>query len=446
MGYLVERFEDFGKNIAFICRGEVYTYTQLLELMENYQCLLKAFDDYSVFSINSPCIPQSASMLLSLYQSGKCIVPICESDEDQINLRWDTASVEVSCSFRQDEATFRILNRNANPPDLVREVLEGGDSAIVLFSSGTTGAPKAMVHNLDTLVGTYQRKKARKITFLLSLMFDHIGGLNTLFNALSMGATLVIPEDRDPDNICALIEKYKVNILPTSPTFLNLMLISESCKRYDLSSLRMITYGTEPMPENLLSRLRGEFPKVRFLQTFGTSETGIVTTLSRSSESLYFKIDDPNVNWKIVNGELWLRSRSRILGYLNHDSPFAEDGWFPTGDLVEVTEDGYIKVIGRTKEVINVGGEKALPQEIENVVLELPEIIDVVVYGEPNPITGQIVVARVVPEDMESVNGKALALKVRKHCKDKLQSYKIPVKVHVVDSLEHGQRLKKKRL
>ena len=445
MKYLIERVNNFKENVALIYKEENYTYNWLLEAIEKYCSLIKEFN-YSVYSINSDYSPQSVSMLLALYQSGKCIVPICESNKEEINLRLNTASVEVKVSFNLDEAIFEVLNRNLKLPELVERVLGQGDSAIVLFSSGTTGSPKAMVHNLDRLASIYESKKNRKITFLIFLMFDHIGGLNTLFNALSMGATLVIPESRDPEHVCYLIEKYRVNILPTSPTFLNLMLISESYKRYDLSSLKMITYGTEPMPENLLKRLRREFPRVRFFQTFGTSETGIATTSSKSSESLFFKIDDPNTEWKVINGELWLLSQSQVLGYLNYDNPFTKDGWFPTGDLVEITEDCYIKIIGRTKEIINVGGEKVLPQEVENVILELPEIVDVVVYGESNPITGQIVVAKVVPKDKRGMDEKALALRVRKHCRDRMQSYKVPVRVHILDTLDYGERFKKKRL
>lgn len=445
MKYLVEMLKNFGEKVAFIYREESYTYNWLLETMEKYRSLIKEFN-YSIYSINSDYSPQSVSMLLALYQSGKCIVPVCESNDEKVKLKLDTASVEVKIAFNLDEANFEVLNGNLKFPELVGEVLKNGDSAILLFSSGTTGTPKAMVHNLDKLVSAYESKKHRKITFLIFLMFDHIGGLNTLFNVLSMGATLVIPESREPEHVCYLIEKYGVNILPTSPTFLNLILISESYKRYDLSSLKMITYGTEPMPQELLRRLRREFPGVRFLQTFGTSETGIATTSSKSSESLFFKIDDPNIEWKVVNGELWLRSKSQIIGYLNYDNPFTKDGWFPTGDLVEITEDCYIKIIGRTKEIINVGGEKVLPQEVENVILELPEIVDVVVYGESNPITGQIVVAKVVPKDKRGMDEKALALRVRKHCRDRMQSYKVPVRVHILDTLDYGERFKKKRL
>ena len=146
-----------------------------------------------------------------------------------------------------------------------------------------------MIHDLATVMETYSNRIPKKHRILIFLLFDHIGGLNTLFNALSAGMLIVIPHGKDPNYICELISKYRVNILPTSPTFLNLILISEANEKYNLSSLRLITYGTEPMPGDLLKRLQNAFPKVRFLQTFGTSETGIAKTSSKSPQAPFLK-------------------------------------------------------------------------------------------------------------------------------------------------------------
>ena len=112
------------------------------------------------------------------------------------------------------------------------------------------------------------------------------------------------------------------------------------------------------------------------------------------------------------------------MGYLNASmDSFTKDGWFKTGDLVETTEDGYIKIIGRNKEVINVGGEKVLPSEVESIILSIPEIDDVMVYGEKNIITGQTVVCDVVLNNQ--IETKEIKKILRKYCKDKLAVYKI---------------------
>ena len=279
---------------------------------------------------------------------------------------------------------------------------------------------------------------------LVFLMFDHIGGINTMLNILSTGATMIIPQNRNADDVCKLINEYKIAVLPASPTFLNLILIGKSYEKYDLSSLRMITYGTETMPEGLLNRLKSVFTKVKFLQTFGTSETGIASTSSKSSDSTFMKIDDENLEYKIVDGELWLKSKTRILGYLNADmDSFTDDGWFKTGDLAQQSEDGFIKIIGRSKEIINVGGQKVLPCEVESVLLEMKEIQDCLVYAEKNAITNQSVCCDVVLKPGVDANG--IKILVRKFCKDKLDSFKIPVKVNVVQKTEFTQRFKKIR-
>ena len=208
--------------------------------------------------------------------------------------------------------------------------------------------------------------------------------------------------------------------MPTPPVFLNLMLINNCHLNYNLASLRIITYGTEPMPESLLIKLKSAFPKVKLLQTFGTSETGISQTVSKSSRSLLMKLDDPNIQYRVVDGELWLKSETQIKGYLNHSmDQFTSDGWFMTGDLVEKTEDGFLKVIGRNSDIINVGGEKVFPAEIESVLMEIPKIVDCLVIGRPNAITGQAVCAQVVLQ--EGIDKNGIKREIRLHCRESVK-------------------------
>jgi acyl-CoA synthetase (AMP-forming)/AMP-acid ligase II len=154
------------------------------------------------------------------------------------------------------------------------------------------------------------------------------------------------------------------------------------------------------------------------------------------------KLDDLNCEYKIVENELWLRSKTQVLGYLNASmDSFTSDGWFKTGDLVELIEDGYLKIIGRSKEVINVGGQKVLPAEVESVILTIDNIDDCLVYGVSNVITGQTVVCDVVlHESCEEIKKV-----IRLYCKDKLESFKIPTKVNVVEKTNFSDRFKKIR-
>src|SRR5437899_4617689 len=209
---------------------------------------------------------------------------------------------------------------------------------LILFSSGSTGKSKAVVHDLVPLLEkfTVPRQTLRTMTFLL---FDHIGGINTLLYCLSKAGCVGTVQERLPDPVCAEIERDKVQVLPTSPTFLNLLLVGEAYRRHDLSSLELVTYGTEVMPESTLKRFHELFPKVRLLQTYGLSEVGILRSTSRSSDSLWVKVGGDGFQTRVVDGMLEIKARSAMLGYLNAASPFTADGWFKTGDAVEVARE-----------------------------------------------------------------------------------------------------------
>jgi acyl-CoA synthetase (AMP-forming)/AMP-acid ligase II len=122
---------------------------------------------------------------------------------------------------------------------------------------------------------------------------------------------------------------------------------------------------------------------------------------------------------------------------------FTKDGWFKTGDLVGVAENNYLKIVGRNKEIINVGGEKVLPIEIESTILEIKEVVDVIVYGEKNAIIGQSVVANVVIQ--QGIDKNKIKKVIRKYCSQKLDNYKIPSKINIVDNIDFGDRFKKIR-
>ena len=441
MSFILEKFKSFNSKNAIVFEDRIYTYEEFVKQIKDYKDILDKHNisskvvvilgDYSFYNL---------ALFFALNENKNIIVPITSN----IKKVQDDFIKESFCEIiiKTDEKNLLIQDlKTTISHNMIDNLIEKNSSGLILFSSGSTGKPKAMIHNLDTLIDSFKDKKEKSMNMLVFLMFDHIGGLNTVFNALCMGACLIIPKIKDAKTICELIEKYKIMVLPSSPTFLNLILISEEYKNYDLSSLRMITYGTETMPESLLLKLKEVFPKVKFLQTFGTSETGISTTSSKSSNSLFIKLEDINGEYKIVENELWLRSKTQVLGYLNASmDSFTSDGWFKTGDLVEVDGE-YIKIIGRAKEVINVGGQKVLPSEVESIILEMEEISDCIVYGEKNAITGQTVVCDVVlNKNIENIKKR-----VRVFCKDRLDAYKIPTKVNVVDKTNFSDRFKKIR-
>jgi len=446
MTWFIEHLKTLADKPSIVGQQGNYSYSDLSTQIEAHKKQLdEQLADGQVVVILSDYNFNAVSLFFALYQKKSIIVPIVSSNQEEIEKRLNVVKpnfvIKLNGSYLDIENKVRLSRHHA----MIQSLCDKKQPGLVLFSSGSTGEPKAMIYNFENMINSYQGKKQKKLNMLVFLMFDHIGGINTLLNTLAMGATIIFPSNRNPDDIASLIEMHQIHILPASPTFLNMMLMAKVHERFNLRSLKMITYGTESMPESVLKKLKSSFPRARLLQTFGTSETGISQTSSRSSGSLDIKINDPNLEYKIVEGELWLKSKVQVMGYLNDSmESFTEDGWFKTGDLVEELEGGFIKIKGRAKEVINVGGEKVLPAEVESVVLELDFIDDCMVYGEKNAITGQMVALQIVVK--EGVEKKDAKTQVRKHCKEKLDTYKVPVKFQFVEKTNFGGRFKKKRI
>jgi acyl-CoA synthetase (AMP-forming)/AMP-acid ligase II len=154
------------------------------------------------------------------------------------------------------------------------------------------------------------------------------------------------------------------------------------------------------------------------------------------------KIGGEGFKTRVVDGMLEIKAQSAMMGYFNHPSPFTEDGWFRTGDLVE--QDGeYFRVLGRASELINVGGEKVFPAEVEGLLGEMPGVLDVTVSGEKNMLTGQLVCARVRLSGEETAS--AFRVRMRAFCQGRVAPYKIPQKVVLADRPLHSERFKKTR-
>ena len=439
----LEQFNNYSGE-AIIYKETSYSFQDLFnQINKNKEKLKSYINQNDIVIVDSDYSFYSISLLLALSDFTCIIVPIVRTTDAEFNAKQKASEANLKIILNNDTFEIVTLNKKKSNYDEYLNITSLDKSGIVLFSSGTTGVPKVMVHNFSKLIQSFSPpRKQKKLRFLLFLMFDHIGGLNTLLNCLNNGMPIIIPERRSPADILNLIEKYNINILPTTPTFLNMMLISDDFKMYDISSLKMITYGTERMPNELLRKIHSLLPKVKLLQTFGTSETGILKTKSKSSSSLYFKIVDVDVDYKIEENQLFIRSKTSVNGYKDLSSnQFTEDGWFATGDIVKLDEDGYMKVEGRLNNVINVGGLKVLPSEVEDVINSVSGVVDATVYSRDNAITGQMVVARViVGKNFDKI---LIKNKIKQVCKDELDKYKRPIKIEVSDELKITPRFKK---
>ena len=359
--FVFSRIKEFDSNDFMIWEGRTFSYSWLYNKVNLFSDLLKNkhIQSGSIVGIDADYSPSVIALLLSLIKNKNIIVPLTSAKDEQKKEFEKISNVQYIFSFNTDDNFNVDATKNKIANELLIKIIDDDEPGLVLFSSGSTGKSKAILHNFLKLIKKFEQQKHGYRT-LVFLLLDHIGGINTLFYVLSNGGTIVYTKSRNPEDICKSIEKYKVELLPTTPTFLNLLLISEQYKKHDLSSLKVISYGTEVMPQTTLERLHELFTNVKLQQTYGLSELGILHSKSKDSDSLLMKIGGEGFETKVVDNKLWIKADSAMLGYLNASNPFDKDGWFNTSDLVEVEGD-YIKVLGRESEIINVGGQKVYP-------------------------------------------------------------------------------------
>jgi long-chain acyl-CoA synthetase len=440
MEWLFERLTATADQRVLAHGAEVFEYRTLLARVRAWQ---RTFAEHEiagrVVSIESDYSLEATAVFLAAASAGNVLVPISADSRAHLTEFLEVAQVEYRVALGAGGPSITATGVASTHP--FYETLRARQcAALVLFSSGSTGKHKAAVHDLGALLDKFKVRRHCYRT-LVFLQLDHIGGINTLLYTLSNGGLVVVPESRMPAVVCAAIARHRAELLPTSPTFLNLLLLSEEHLRHDLSSLSLITYGTELMPETTLRKVNAAFPNARLLQTYGLSELGILRSQSRSGDSLWVRVGGEGFETKVVDGRLWIRAHSAMLGYLNAPSPFDAEGFFDTGDLVEVDGE-WLRFLGRKSEVINVGGNKVFPMEVENTLLELDNVEDVAVHGERNPLTGQSVVAEICLARPEAP--AAFKTRMRQFCHDRLAAYKIPVKVHFRETV-HSERFKRMR-
>jgi acyl-CoA synthetase (AMP-forming)/AMP-acid ligase II len=440
---LLERFAEAGESDAMVWRETAYSYRWLLDQIAYWtKATAEAgLQPGAVVSLEADFTPAAVALLFALIDHSSIVVPLTGSVETMKSEFRTIAEVECSIGIGADErAEYRFTGGIVRHPILL-SLKNSQQPGLIVFSSGSTGKSKAAVHNFAPLLEKFKTRRhaKRTITFL---QFDHLGGLNTLLHTLSNGGCVVTLQSRTADSVCASIERHKVQILPTSPTFLSLLLLSQAYSRYDLSSLELITYGTEVMPESTLQKLVEVLPGIRLQQTYGLSELGVMRSRSRANDSLWVEIGGEGFQTRVVDGLLEIKARSVMLGYLNAPTPLTEDGWFKTGDLVEVDGD-YLRILGRASELVNVGGEKVYPAEVESALQSMDGVEEAMVTGEPNPISGQMVVAHVRLSTCESLS----EFRKRMHAflRQRLPRTKIPAKVLLTDRSLHSSRFKKLR-
>lgn len=441
---VLNRFREFQNSPAlFSSRGWIH-YDQLLDQISEWEKVLVKLGITSgtVCGVYGEFSPEIAGLLFALMKAKAIIVPFTRAIEKEIPAFRVIAGVQCQITFADDGTWVFEKFDDVAQCELVNQFRLQCHPGLIVFSSGSTGTPKGILQDCERVMQKFVTPRQGWGTVLF-LMMDHFGGFNTFLSSFAYGGFAVCLKDRSPESVCQAIEASRATLLPTSPTFLNLLIASNCYRRFDLSSIRLITYGTEVMPQSTLEKLRSIFPNAVLKQTYGLSELGVLRSRSESDDSVWVKIGGDGFQVKVVDNILWVKSQANMVGYLNAPQPFDEDGWMCTGDEVE-TRGEYMRIIGRKSEMINVGGQKVFPAEVETVLLEAGNIREATVYGVAHPLMGKIVHARISPIDEEEMS--ELVDRLRRFCLTKLAKFKVPVKFHIVDAGDQrSERFKKIR-
>lgn len=351
----------------------------------------------------------------------------------------------------KSELSWEVLFQETNDI-FVGPSIHEDDLAVILYTSGTTGKPKGamlshrnMASNVESLSKLTEFTEGDRMITVLPMF--HVFSLSVCINMpIACGATIVIVPKFSPAEVIKTIRREKATLFAGVPTMFSFMLQLPETTAADFSSIRACFSGGASIPVELLHRFEEKY-NVQIIEGYGLSETAPVTAfnpLRGTRKPGSVGIDIPDVKNKVVDpdgmevprgevGELIVKGPNVMMGYLGMpEATFSalKDGWFYTGDLARMDEEGYIYIVDRKKDMILVGGYNVYPREVEEVLYQHPAIVEAAVIGITDTEYGEIVKAFVVSNDECLTMDDILYF-----CQDKLAKYKLPKLVEFMNEL-----------
>ncbi|MEN8245753.1 MAG: AMP-binding protein [Thermodesulfobacteriota bacterium] len=329
---------------------------------------------------------------------------------------------------------------------------KGSDLCHLMYTSGTTGWPKGVMathgnirHNAVEF-GKVHFKPAD--TIMVATPIFHCWGLvNGTFGMFSNGGTVITVERFYPDQAINAIEQLEPTIFIGVPPMYNLLLNHPDLDKRDISSVVFCLSAATKMPENLIRQVEQKL-KWRYAEAWGLTEVSCVGATSpytetrigscgRGMDDAEMKVIDEKGNALAPHqtGELCVKGTCVTSGYLNKPDAtrdaFDSEGWFHSGDIAYMDEEGYAYIVDRKKDMINVGGEKVFPAEVEDMMITHPKIKDLAIVGISDKLKGEAPKAFIVLNDGETTSLE----EIRDYCKTRMAPYKVPVAVEFIDEI-----------
>ena len=347
----------------------------------------------------------------------------------------------------EDSLDSLLVERSDAEPEV-----HGGDddNLFIMYTSGTTGLPKGVVHSHESIMwaglcwsSTVDSRYRDRL--LLPLPMFHVAALTGVLFCAVRGVTLVSMPDFDPSGFWKLIVEEKINVAASVPAILNFMRQVPEFEELDAPDFRFFITGAAPMPETL-TRLYNE-KNMEVIQGYALTESGgggcmlmnedaLRKIGSAGKATMFTELcirDAEGKRSSVGTGEILLRGPHMMKEYWNRPDATDEaydDGWFCTGDIAEIDDEGFITIKDRIKDMIISGGENIYPAEVENVILAHPAVTEVAVIGLPDEKWGEMTLAVIVKGE-----GEVDAEGILAFCEDKLSRYKLPRKVEFIDSI-----------
>lgn len=400
----------------------------------------------TIMPVNTKLAPPEVDYIFK--HSEAKVLFVDEKIEDTVN--------QTTHHFNEKITTKKIRELlQKDNSDFTPVPFDGEDVAVVMYTSGTTGKPKGVMLTHNNLIETAEiwsdsmKLNEKDRTYICTPLFhcagSHVFALPTFFK----GGALVVEEAFSPDRTLKNIVQTESTIFFGVPAMYTIILNRPEIKDYDFNNLRLFCYGAAPMPYELVKKLKDTFPKVKVQNLYGQTENTPASS-SLTDEYALQKIGSvgkplKNTEIKIVDplgeevpvgevGEIIVKGPQVMKGYLRNPEETANtvrNGWLYSGDLGKFDDEGFLYIVDRKKDMIIRGGENIYPIEVEEVLYQIPEILEAAVVGVPHEVYGEVPKAYVVFKENQHLTDQQII----DYCLKNLAKYKVPVEVEVLDQL-----------